>query len=199
MRDAPKFPCVLRPPVRLPDDNDLQDVCVVGEHKHIATLLVFVDDILAAGPRDFLQPLLNRLLDVWKDSNPDFLGREPGDVDTMRFLGLDVELGPEEGTWMVDQQSYIYAFLQEMFDPECLKDRCTPGEPESFSHKQHEPAHAEKHVKHPPLQAGQDPLGHASMLRLVGVLLWASLRTRPDTILTRKIAKETLKRFFSVR
>ena len=29
----------------------------------------------------------------------------------MRFLGLDIELGPEEGTWLVHQQSYIYAFL----------------------------------------------------------------------------------------
>ena len=62
---------------------------------------------------------------VWKGSNPDFLGREPGDIDTMRFLGQDIELCPEEGTWLVHQQSY--AFLQEMFDPECLKDRCAPG------------------------------------------------------------------------
>ena len=72
------------------------------------------------------------------------LGRLPGDVDTMRFLGLDIELGPEEGTWLVHQQSYIYAFLQEMFDPECLKDRRTPGEPESFSDKPHDEPHAQK-------------------------------------------------------
>ena len=84
-----------------------------------------------------LQALLNRLLHVWRGSNPDYLGRELGDVDTMRFLGLDIELGPEEGTWLAHQQSYIYAFPQEMFDPECLKDRRTPGEPESFSSKQH--------------------------------------------------------------
>ena len=32
-----------------------------------------------------LQPLLNRLLHVWKGSNPDLLGREP-----MPFLGLDI-------------------------------------------------------------------------------------------------------------
>ena len=31
----------------------------------------------------------------------------------MRFLGLDIELGPEEGTWLVHQPSYIYAFLQD--------------------------------------------------------------------------------------
>ena len=89
---------------------------------------------LGCWSRDVLHPLLNRLLHVWKGSNPDFLGREPGDVDTMH-LGLKIELGPEEGTWLVHQQSYIRAFLQEMFDPECLKDRHTPGEPESFSHK----------------------------------------------------------------
>ena len=140
-----------------------------------------MDDFLAAGPRDILQPLLTRLLDVSKSSNPEFLGRQPGDVDTVRFLGLDIELGPEEGTWLVHQQSYIYAFLQEMFDPECLKDRRTPGEPESFSDKHHVEPHAQKAcVKHPPLQPGQEPLEYTPALRLAGVLLWVSLRTRPD-------------------
>ena len=101
----------------------------------------------------------------------------------MRFLGLDIELGPEEGTWLVHQQSYIYAFLQEIFDPERLEDRRTPGEPESFSDKPHAEPHAQKaRVKHPPLQpgpGGPDPLEHTPVLRLVGVLLWVSfLRTR---------------------
>ena len=127
----------------------------------------------------YYRPLLARLRAVWKGSNPDFLGRQSGDVDTMRFLGLDIELGPEEGTWLVHQQSYVYAFLQEMFDPECLKDRRTPGQPESFSDKPHVEPHAQKaHVKHPPLQPGQDPLEHTPVLRLVGVLLWVSRITR---------------------
>ena len=167
--------------VRLPDDSDLPEVSVVGEHAHIAAFLAYVDDSLAAGPRDVLQPLLNRLLHVWKGSNPGSLGREPGDVDTMRFLGLDVGLGPQEGTRLVHQQSYIYAFLQETLDPECLKDRRTPEEPESCPHKQHVPAQAQKaRLKHPPLQEGQDPLEHTPILRLAGMLLWISLRTRPD-------------------
>ena len=61
--------------IRLPDDSDLPDISVFGEHEHVAAFLVYVDDFLAAGPRDILQPLLTRLLDVWKGSNPDFLGR----------------------------------------------------------------------------------------------------------------------------
>ena len=93
------------------------------------------------------------------------LGREPGDVDTLRFLGLDIELGEQEGTWLVHQQSYIHAFLQEMFG-DYLKDRRTPGEPDSYSNK--------------PDHHAQDPLEHTPILRLVGVLLWVSLRTRPD-------------------
>ena len=44
--------------VRLPDDGDLPDIAACGEHKHAAALLVYVDDFLAAGPRDVLQPLL---------------------------------------------------------------------------------------------------------------------------------------------
>ena len=72
-------------------------------------------------------------------------------------------------------------FLQETFDPECLKDRKTPSEPESFSDKPPAEPHAQKaRVKHTPLQPGQDPLGHTPVLRLVGVLLCVSLRTRPD-------------------
>ena len=60
--------------VRLPDDSDLRDISIFGEHAHVAAFLVYVDDFLAAGPRDVLQPLLTRLLDVWKGSNPDCLG-----------------------------------------------------------------------------------------------------------------------------
>ena len=129
----------------MPDDSDLPDISVFGEHEHVAAFLVYVDDFLAARLRAILQPLLARFLEVWKASNPDYLGRQPGDVDITRFLGLDIELGPEEGTWLVHQQSYIYAFLQEMFDPECVKDRRTPGNPESFSDKPHdEPQHRKR-------------------------------------------------------
>ena len=139
-------------------------VSVLGEHAH-----------------DGLQRLGDRLLHVWMGSSPDFLGREPRDIDAVRFLGFEIELGPEEG---IHQQSYIYGFLQETLDPECLKDRRTrrtPREPQSFSHKQPDPVHAQKaRLKHPPLQAGQDPLEHTPILHLVGVLLWISLRTRRD-------------------
>ena len=139
----------------MPDDNGLPDISAFGEHKHIAAFLVYVDDFLAAGPREILQPLLTRLLDVWKGSSPDFLGRQPVDVDTMRFLGLDIELGPEQGTWLV---------RQEMLGPECLKDRRSPGEPEFFLDKPHVEAQAQKaHVKQPPLQPGQGPLDQTTL------------------------------------
>ena len=135
------------------DEGDAKQACWgdVAESVRAPCLLRprvpgYVDDFLAAGLREILHPLLTRLLDVWKESNPDFLGRQPGDVDTMRFLGLDIELDPEEGTWLVHQQSYIYAFLQETFDPECLKDRILPGEPESFSYKPHVEAHAQQDI-----------------------------------------------------
>ena len=100
---------------------------------------------------------------VWKGSNPDFLGREPGDVDTLRFLGLDIELGEQEGTWLVHQQSYIHAFLQEMFG-DYLKDRRTPRDSNKPDHHAHK-----ARVKHPVLRPDQDPLEHTPILRLVGV------------------------------
>ena len=136
-----RAPCLTRPQaVRLPDESDLPDLSAFGECTHLAAILVYVDDFLATGPRQVLQPLLMQLLHVWKGSNPDFLGREPGDVDTLRFLGLDIELGEQGGTWLVHQQSYIHAFLQEMFG-EYLKDRRTPGEPDSYSNKLDHHAH----------------------------------------------------------
>ena len=136
-----KAPCLSRPQaVRLPDESDLPDLSAFEECAHLAAILVYVDDFLAAGPRQVLQPLLTHLLHVWKGSNPDFLGREPGDVDTLRFLGLDIELGEQEGKWLVHQQSYIHAFFQEMFG-DYLKDRPTPGEPDSYSNKPEHHAH----------------------------------------------------------
>ena len=49
-----------------------------------------------------LQSLLNRLLHVWKGSSPDVLGREPGDVVTMRFLDWTLNwVLSEGGTWLV--------------------------------------------------------------------------------------------------
>ena len=140
----------------------------------MAAILVYVDDFLAAGPREVLQPLLNQLLHVWKGSNPDFLGREPGDVDTLRFLGLDIELGEQEGTWLVHQESYIHAFLQDVWGTN-LKIVTHQEEPDSYSTNAHK-----ARVKHPALRPDQDPLEHTPILRLVGVLLWVSLRTRPD-------------------
>ena len=49
-----------------PDDSDLPDISDIGEHEHVAAFLVYVDDFLAAGPREILQPHLARLLDVWR-------------------------------------------------------------------------------------------------------------------------------------
>ena len=60
-----------------------------------------------------------------------------------------------------------------------LKDRRTPGEPDSYSNKPEHHA-CKARVKHPVLRPDQDPLEHTPILRLVGVLLWLSLRTRPD-------------------
>ena len=71
-----RAPCLTRPQaVRLPDESDLPDLSAFGECTHLAAILVYVDDFLAAGPRQVLQPLLTQLLHVWKGSNPDFLGR----------------------------------------------------------------------------------------------------------------------------
>ena len=145
----------------------------------MAAFLVYVDDFLAARPRSVRQPLLNQLLQLWKGSSSDFLGHDEGDVDSLQFLGLDIELGFERCTWLVHQKSYIYAFRKEMYDFDCLRERKTPAEPELFS--RFPEVHANKaKPRHAVLDATQDPLEHTPVLRLVGVLLWVSLRPGPD-------------------
>ena len=127
------------------------------------TWLVYVDEFLAAGRCSVLQPLLNQLLQLWKGSSPDFLGRDEGYVDSLRFLGLDVELGTKKGTWMVHQQSYIYAFLKEMCGFDCLKGRKTPAQPETCSTRTDVQANKAK-----PKKAILDTtLEHMPVLRLV--------------------------------
>ena len=91
-----------------------------------------------------------------------------------------MELGSERGTWLVHQQSCIYAFLKEICDFDCLKERKTPAEPETFSTRPEVHANKAK-PKHTVLDATQDPLEHTPVLRLVGGLLWA-FHLVPDQI-----------------
>ena len=39
---------------RLPDDSDLPDISVFGEHEHVAAFLAYKDDFLPTGPRPLL-------------------------------------------------------------------------------------------------------------------------------------------------
>ena len=88
--------------------------------------------------------------------------------------------------WLLFARRVFYVqelFGHQMCDPECLKDCRSPGEPETCSDKPHVEVHAQKaRVKHPSLQPGQDPLECIPVLRLVGVLLWASLRTSRHSV-----------------
>ena len=45
----------------LPEDSDRPDIAVFGGHQHVADFLVYVDDVLAAGPHSALQPLLSQI------------------------------------------------------------------------------------------------------------------------------------------
>ena len=80
-----KAPCRSRPQA-VPDESDLPDLSAFGEYMHVAAILVYVDDFLAAGPRQVLQPLLTQLLHVWKGSNPDLLGPWTLDVNLVMSI-----------------------------------------------------------------------------------------------------------------
>ena len=116
------------------------------KHKHIAAFLVYVDDFLAAGLRDFLQPLLNRLLHVWKGSNPDVLGREPGDVDAVHFLDWTLSWVLRRDCLYINSATSMPFFkrglIQNASEIDAFQESLNHSLSESI--KQHELAHAQK-------------------------------------------------------
>ena len=62
--------------VCLPEDSDLPDIAVFGEHQHVAVFLAYVDDFLAAGLCSVLQPLLKQLLQLCAATNPATVERQ---------------------------------------------------------------------------------------------------------------------------
>ncbi len=95
--------------------------------KRVGAVLVYVDDLLSAADRRILEAMFKALGSKWERSVPGFLGTGPKDVDVIRFLGMDIELGSTLGSWIAHQQAYIVEVL-ERFSPDLIfRRRTTPG------------------------------------------------------------------------
>ena len=123
-----------------------------------ATLGVYVDDLLACGPRPLVQALLDEIANQWTISNPKFSDEAGG----FTFCGIQIEQ-THEGI-EIHQKSYIEALLEKYPDLQGAASQPLLKQPEE-SWTQDGEATLEK------LRLGQ---------KLVGEILWVSTRARPD-------------------
>ena len=114
-------------------------------HKHhiLGYVGVYVDDLLIAGPRSLNDSMIRAVQDVWKTSQPEYLGPDPDCVPILRFLGMGMnlerlneerseELHLPVGSILLSQMEYVIEVLMK-FEPSLqLKTRATPGSQESF-------------------------------------------------------------------
>ncbi len=135
--------------------------------ERVGAVLIYVDDLLTSASRKISEAMFKALGKFWELSSPEYLGTGRDDVDVIRFLGMDIELGTTKGSWIAHQQAYIIEVLQRFSADLVLKKRTTPGEPESFSAPMGS-------------KSFRDDQNGYYLPSMVGSLLWLSLRTRPD-------------------
>ena len=119
----------------------------------LAILGVYVDDLLATGPRDELDCFLVALAALWKTSEPVWI------TEGIQFCGVEVDLA-EDGAYLLHQSSY----LRDLVSRYTLPDSCVlPDFKTGYTEVEV--------VAIPILRRAQ---------KLVGELLWLTGKTRPD-------------------
>ena len=68
---------------RLVEDGEMPDSVSWLSGSRVGALLVYVDDILGAGPKPILTGPMDAIKKTWKLSSPEFLGER----ESLRFLG----------------------------------------------------------------------------------------------------------------
>ena len=130
-----------------------------GDQRMEGNLILYVDDMLAAAPRNIVTSLFDRIQAEWTTSPPEFVD----DQRWSKFCGFELKwFKAENGEWhlLVAQPSYIGELLKRH---EIARSRPTPIPKIEFS--------VENEVKPEDVKAAQG---------LIGELLWISIRTRPD-------------------
>eukprot|EP00971_Amphidinium_carterae_P152107 3014948-Amphidinium_carterae.1 len=115
--------------------------------------------------------LFGQIAKKWTTSPAEILGRQESDIDTLRFLGVELELTEHPGQVVMHQHPYLVDMLERYCPDLKMRSRGNPGEPDSFQEAQKQAL--EVHPEQKPLEG--------NLLAIVGSLLWASLRTRPDS------------------
>eukprot|EP00971_Amphidinium_carterae_P039693 779698-Amphidinium_carterae.1 len=73
----------------------------------VATFIVYVDDLLAVGHKTVLEGFCKRMQSVWEIATPEYLAGEPDDVESIRFLGMEIETNKKTHDWTGHQQPSV--------------------------------------------------------------------------------------------
>eukprot|EP00971_Amphidinium_carterae_P337847 6474890-Amphidinium_carterae.2 len=109
-------------------------------------MLVYVDDLLK-----------------WATSPPEIFRRRDADIDTLRFLGVELELTEQIGQVVMHQHPYLVYMVERCCPDLRMRSRGNPGEPDSFQEAQ----------KRAMETAPEQKPSEGNLLATVGSLLWA--------------------------
>ncbi|CAE7334850.1 GIP [Symbiodinium sp. CCMP2592] len=126
-------------------------------------ILVYVDDIMLAGPRSLIESLASTIGRIWKVSELDVLS-----VDRdIRFLGCEISTNDSMDCIYIHQRPYINEILRHHdISPQALSFIQAPREMVTFEPYEGEDRGTDQQIK--------------EAQRLCGELLWLAQRSRPD-------------------
>eukprot|EP00971_Amphidinium_carterae_P027039 533101-Amphidinium_carterae.1 len=131
------------------------------------------DELIDEERRSWVQTLQVDYGKPLKIASPEYLTGEPEDVESTRFLGMEIEIDRVTHDWIIHQQPYVVDTLNKFCPNLILRKQNTPGDAEGFIPSQK--TNDKKQVK--PAETEKEPIDEASIL---ASLLWLSLRTCPD-------------------
>ncbi|CAE7267533.1 unnamed protein product [Symbiodinium sp. CCMP2592] len=153
----------MKPGIAEPNVWMVYEVGVPVEQGPAGLVLLYVDDIMLAGPHDLVLAMSSSIGRLWKTSELDLLtpGRD------LRFLGCEISVSDDGRVFYIHQRPYIEEVLRHHAIPDTtLSYVQAPREMVTFEAFEDEAQGTEEQVK-----AAQ---------RLCGELLWLAQRSRPD-------------------
>ena len=127
-------------------------------------VMTYVDDIFITSTPSISKAITDKLQATWTTSQPEIADPEDGECSPIRFLGMEVRCTKEDGknTWFITQENYLKNMLSKI---DCTKKKV--------------PITKDQSVMLP--DDGPPKLEDVRFCqKVVGELLWALSRTRPD-------------------
>eukprot|EP00971_Amphidinium_carterae_P245330 4872066-Amphidinium_carterae.1 len=72
--------------------------------RKVGTFIAYVDDLLAVRQREVLKRFFKQIQAVWEIATPKYLTGYAEDVESIRFLGMEIEIDKSHNNWTAHQQ-----------------------------------------------------------------------------------------------